>query len=44
MNYILPRIKAKIEEAKEKQLKELDLSYNGLTSLPESISKLTNLT
>ena len=34
----------KIQEAKEKQLKELDLSRNELTEIPDSITQLENLT
>ncbi len=34
----------KIREAKEKQLKKLDLSRNGLTTLPEEIASLQQLT
>ncbi|MEA5627555.1 COR domain-containing protein [Nostoc sp. UHCC 0251] len=38
------RFLEKIREAKEKQLKKLDLSRNGLTTLPEEIASLQQLT
>ena len=38
------RFLEKIREAKEKQLKELDLSFNQLTTLPEAIGSLQHLT
>ena len=43
MSQVPAHIQWKIREAKEKQLKELDLRNNQLTSLPESIKDLTNL-
>ena len=44
MSQVPAHIQEKIREAKEKQLKELDLRNNQLTELPESIKELTNLT
>jgi internalin A len=44
MTEIPERVLRKIEEAREKNLKLLNLSYNRLTEIPESITRLKKLT
>ncbi len=43
MSYISLRVKRKIQEAKEKQLKELNLSHEDLTQIPEEVLELESL-
>ncbi|MCL2933915.1 MAG: hypothetical protein MGG11_17190, partial [Trichodesmium sp. MAG_R03] len=42
-NYILPYVKARIQKAKDKKLKKLDLNRTGLAKVPSDVWELEQL-